>query len=78
LFDSRGTIASIQKAGHDIAVGQAKASKSVVAALNTIAKWVAKLPPPAAPAAPAAPTPGPAPASPTPEVQALLARRPAR
>ena len=72
MFNSRGTIASIQKAGRDIAADQAKSSKAVVAALNTVAKWVAKLPPPAAP------TPGPAPASPTPEVQALPARRPAR
>jgi len=55
----------------------------VVAALNTVAKWVAKLPLPAAPAASASPTPGPAlasptSASPTAEVQALPARRPAR
>jgi hypothetical protein len=59
----------------------------VVAALNTVAKWVAKLPALAAlePAsasptlrpAPASPTPAsPTPASPTPEIQALPARRP--
>jgi hypothetical protein len=83
LFNGRGTIASIQKAGRDIAADQEKADKAVVAALNTVAKWVAKLPLPAAPAASASPTPGPAPASPTPasptpEVQALPARRPAR
>jgi hypothetical protein len=54
----------------------------VVAALNTVAKWVAKLPALAAlePAS-ASPTLKPAlasptPASPTPEIQALPARRP--
>jgi hypothetical protein len=44
LFNSRGTIASIQKAGRDIEADQAKANKAVVAALDTVAKWVAKLP----------------------------------
>ena len=84
MFNSRGTIASIQKAGRDIAEDQAKANKAVVAALNTVTKWVAKLPPPAAPAASASPTPSPAPAlapalgSQPPEVEALPARRPAR
>ena len=78
LFNGRGTIASIQKAGRDIAADQEKADKAVVAALNTVAKWVAKLPLPATPTASASPTPGPTPASPTPEVQALPAWRPAR
>lgn len=55
----------------------------MVAALNTVAKWVAKLPLLVAPAASASPTPSlalasptpasPTPASPTLEVQALLA-----
>jgi hypothetical protein len=38
LFNSRGTIASIQKAGRDIAADQEKADKAVVAVLNTVAK----------------------------------------
>ena len=42
----------------------------MVAALNTVAKWVAKLPP-------AAPEPVPA-SSPTPEVKVLPRRQPAR
>jgi hypothetical protein len=63
LFNSCGTIASIQKLGSDINTNQAKANKAVVAALNTVAKWVAKLLPEAL---------GPAPASsPTPEVEVL-------
>ena len=78
------------EAGRDIAADQAKADKAVVAALNTVAKWVAKPPPPAARAplgpaqelASASPTPGPSPApapgSPTLEVAALPVRRPAR
>lgn len=45
LFNSRGTIAFIQKAGRDIEADQAKANKAVVKALDTVAKWVAKLPP---------------------------------
>jgi hypothetical protein len=56
LFNGRSTIASIQKAGRDIAADQEKADKAVVAALNTVAKWVAKLPLLAAPAASASPT----------------------
>jgi hypothetical protein len=46
-------LASIQKAGHDIAAGQAKANKLVAEALDNLAKWVAKLPPALAPATPA-------------------------
>ena len=75
LFNSRGTIASIQKAGRDIAADQAKADQAVVAALNTVTKRVAKLPPPAAPVPASAPTPEPASASPTPEAETLPARR---
>jgi hypothetical protein len=79
LFNGRGTIASIQKPGRDIDADQAKADKAVVAALNTVAKWVAKLPPAALEPVPASsPTPRPALASPTPEVEVLPRRRPAR
>jgi hypothetical protein len=45
FFNNRGTLASIQKAGRDIEADQAKANKHVVEALETIAKWAAKLPP---------------------------------
>ena len=45
LFNGRGTIASIQKASRDIEANQEKANKAVVTALDTVAKWVAKLPP---------------------------------
>jgi hypothetical protein len=75
LFNGRSTIASIQKPGRDIDANQAKADKAVVAALSTVAQWVANLPL-AAPESP--PTPRPAPASPTPEVEVLPRRRPAR
>jgi hypothetical protein len=44
----------------------------VVVALETVAKWVAKLPPPASP------TPGPAPATPTPEAEVLPTRQSVR
>jgi hypothetical protein len=44
LFNSRGTTASTQKAGRDIGADQAKANKLVLEALETVAKWVAKLP----------------------------------
>jgi hypothetical protein len=72
LFNSRGSITSIQKLGRDVEADRVKADKAVVTALETVAKWVAKLLPPASP------TPRPAPPSPTPEVEALPARRPAR
>ena len=68
MFNGRGTIASIQKAGRDIAADQEKANKAVVAALNTVAKWVAKLPLLAAPTALASLTLSLALASPTLEV----------
>jgi len=38
LFNSRGTLASIQKAGRDIEADQAKANKHVVKALETVTK----------------------------------------
>jgi hypothetical protein len=44
FFNSRGTIASVQKSGHDIEADQLKANKAVVDALETVAKWVARLP----------------------------------
>ena len=80
LFNGRGTLASIQKAGRDIAADRAKADKLVVEALDSVAKWVAKLPlapleTPALRAAPASPVPELGPASPTPEVEALPPRR---
>jgi hypothetical protein len=58
LFNGRGTLGSIQKAGCDIAADQAKANKYVVEALDSVAKWVAKLPP--APPATLAPRAAPA------------------
>jgi hypothetical protein len=80
LFNGRGTLASIQKAGRDIVADQAKADKLVVEALDSVAKWVAKLPlapleTPAPRAAPASLVPELGPASPTPEVEALPPRR---
>ena len=79
MFNSRSTIALIQNLGRDINANQAKADKAVVVALNTVAKWVAKLPLVALePVLASSPTPGPAPASPTPEVEVLPRRRPAR
>jgi hypothetical protein len=56
------------------------ADKDVVEALDSVAKWVAKLPPappatPALRATPALPVPELAPASPTPEVEALPPQR---
>jgi hypothetical protein len=38
LSNSRGTLASIQKAGRDIEADQAKANKHMVEALQTVAK----------------------------------------
>jgi hypothetical protein len=63
LFNGRGTIASVQKPGCDVEADQVKANKAVVVALETVAKWVAKLPPPA---------------SPTPKVEVLPTRQSAR
>jgi hypothetical protein len=37
-FNSRGTVALVQKPGRDIIADQAKANKAVAAALNTVAK----------------------------------------
>jgi hypothetical protein len=80
FFNGRGALGSIRKAGRHIAADQAKADKHVVKALDSVAKWVAKLPP-APPAtlaprvAPASLVPELAPASPTPEVEALPPRR---
>jgi hypothetical protein len=74
LFNGRSTIALIQKLGRDINADQAKANKAVVVALNTVAKWVAKLPPAALELAL---EPAPA-SSPTPEAEVLPQRRPAR
>jgi hypothetical protein len=45
LFNSRGTLGSMQKAGRDIAADQAKADKHVVEVWDSVAKWVTKLPP---------------------------------
>jgi hypothetical protein len=69
-FNSRGTVASVQKPGRDIIADQAKANKAVAAALNTVAEWVAKLPALAV-LEPELPL-----LSPTPEVEVLPARRP--
>jgi hypothetical protein len=70
LFNSRGTIASTQKAGRDIEADQAKANKLVLEALETVAKWVAKLP--------ENQHPDPAPASLSPEVEPLPVEQPAK
>jgi hypothetical protein len=79
LFNNRGTLASIQKAGRDIEADQAKANKLVVEALDTVAKWVAKLPIALliTPAPGLAPRPalGLAYTSPTPEVEVLPLQR---
>jgi hypothetical protein len=72
LFNGRSTIASVQKPGRDVKADQVKADKAVVVALETVAKWVAKLPPPASP------TPRPAPATPTPEAEVLPTRHSVR
>jgi hypothetical protein len=45
LFNNRGSIASIQKANRDIEADKVKANKAVAEALESVAKWVAKLPP---------------------------------
>ena len=37
-FNSRSTVALVQKPGHDIIANQAKANKAVAAALNTVAE----------------------------------------
>ena len=68
------------RGGRDIEADQAKANKLVLEALETVAKWVAKLPlapleTPAPRAAPASLVPELGPASPTPEVEALPPRR---
>jgi hypothetical protein len=75
-FNSRGTVASVQKPGRDIIADQAKADKAVVTALSTVAEWVAKLPGPAP--AVLEPEPELSPLSPSPEVEVLLARRPTK
>jgi len=80
FFNNRGTLASTQKAGRDIEADQAKANKHVVEALETVAKWVAKLPPaplatPALQAAPGSLAPGSlASGSLAPEVQVIPRR----
>jgi hypothetical protein len=71
LFNNRGSIASIQKANRDIEADKVKANKAVVEALESVAKWVAKLPP-------VLPNPDLAPASPSPEVEQFPRRLPAR
>ena len=37
-FNSRGTVASVQKPGRDIIANEARANKAVAAALNTVAE----------------------------------------
>jgi hypothetical protein len=37
-FNSRGTVASVQKPGRDIIANQTKADKAVVTVLSTVAK----------------------------------------
>jgi hypothetical protein len=73
-FNSRGTVASVQKPGCDIIADQAKADKAVVTALSTVAEWVAQLPGPA----PAVLEPELSPLSPSPEVEVLPAWRPTK
>ena len=75
LFNSRGTVASIQKKGRDVQANQVKANKAVIEALNTVVLWVAKLPLVANLLA-ALVSPDPvAQVSPTPEVEAIRRRR---
>jgi hypothetical protein len=71
FFNGRGTIASVQKSGRDIEADQLKADKAVVDALETVAKWVAKLPAPVSP-------PRPASVSPVLAVEALPAQQTVR
>jgi hypothetical protein len=73
-FNSRGTVAPVQKPGCDIIANQAKADKAdkaVVTALSTVAKWVAQLLGPAL----AVPEPELLPLSPSSEVEVLPAWR---
>jgi hypothetical protein len=71
FFNSRGTIASVQKSGRNIEADQVKADKAVVDALETVARWVAKLPALVLP-------PRPASVSPVLEVEALPAQQTVR
>jgi hypothetical protein len=73
-------LASIQKAGRDIAANQLKADKLVVEALDSVVKWVAKLllmllETLALRAAPASPVPELGLASPNLEAEALPPQR---
>jgi hypothetical protein len=72
-FNSRGTVTSVQKPGRDIIADQAKADKAVVTALSTVAKSVAQLPGPSP--AVLEPESELSPLLPSPEVDALSARR---
>ena len=71
LFNNCGSITSIQKANRDIEADKVKANKAVAKALESVAKWVAKL-------LPVLPNPDLAPASLSPEAEQFPRRLPAR
>jgi hypothetical protein len=77
-FNGRGTVALVQKPGRDIIANQAKADKAVVAALKTVAEWVAKLLSLAVPVPELELELEFSPPSPNLEVEVLPARRPAQ